>query len=91
MEALVNLMLEAWKERGACSDLPVDVFFPVPGRHMNVNILVAKAHCAACPVKRECLDYALRFDHRTLPGIWGGTTENERLKIRRSRVVNLRK
>lgn len=79
-----------WKSQGACIDLPVDVFFPIPGRHMKINIIVAKHYCNACPVREECLEYALGFDHRTLPGIWGGTTENERLKLRRTRVINTR-
>jgi WhiB family transcriptional regulator, redox-sensing transcriptional regulator len=39
--------------------------------------------CAVCPVKDECLDYALR--NPSLDGIWGGTSEEERRKIRRRR------
>lgn len=83
-------MAPDWKTRGACNDVPVDVFFPVPGRHMKINIIVAKAYCSSCTVRTDCLEYALQFDHRTLPGIWGGTTENERLKLRRTRVINTR-
>lgn len=79
-----------WMADARCADLPVDVFFPVPGRHMIVNIIHAKGYCAMCPVKTDCLEFALQFDHRTLPGIWGGTTENERLKLRRTRVINNR-
>jgi WhiB family redox-sensing transcriptional regulator len=36
----------------------------------------AKRVCAACPVRQECLDYALRV--REQYGIWGGLTEVER-------------
>jgi len=36
----------------------------------------AKAICAECPVRAECLDYAL--DIREPHGIWGGLTEAER-------------
>ena len=39
-----------------------------------------KAVCDACPVQRECLDYALA--HPTLVGCWGGTTERERRRLR---------
>ena len=83
-------MARDWMAQSACHDLPVDVFFPVPGRHMKINIAVAKAYCASCAVRSTCLEYALQFDHRTLPGIWGGTTENERLKLRRTRLINTR-
>ena len=36
----------------------------------------AKAICAACSVRRPCLDYALRI--REPHGIWGGLNEAER-------------
>lgn len=47
----------------------------------------AKAICAGCPVRRECLDYALAARERD--GIWGGYTIDERellLKIQRRRA-----
>ena len=34
----------------------------------------------ACPVREPCLSYALRADERW--GVWGGTTERERDKLR---------
>jgi WhiB family redox-sensing transcriptional regulator len=36
----------------------------------------AKAICATCSVRRDCLDYALRI--REPHGIWGGQNELER-------------
>ena len=36
----------------------------------------AKVICARCPVRGECLDFALRV--REPHGIWGGFTEIER-------------
>jgi len=36
----------------------------------------AKAICATCSVRRDCLDYALRI--RAPHGIWGGLSEVER-------------
>jgi WhiB family redox-sensing transcriptional regulator len=36
----------------------------------------AKAICRSCPVRKECLDYALRI--REQHGIWGGLNETER-------------
>ena len=36
----------------------------------------AKAICVQCPVRRECLDYALGVGE--IHGIWGGLNETER-------------
>jgi WhiB family redox-sensing transcriptional regulator len=47
---------------------------------------VAKKLCQACPVKVECLGYAL--DAREPHGIWGGMTVKDRLGIRRGSVGN---
>ena len=80
-----------WKERGACVDLPVETFFPTPGPHMARQIKAAKAICAGCPVQAQCLEYAMSFvtgRYITLPGIYGGTTESERWKLARTRVIN---
>lgn len=43
-----------------------------------VNILEAKATCAGCPIRKECLEWALE---REPVGIWGATTPNERSAI----------
>ncbi len=41
----------------------------------------ALALCATCPVRTECLQYALRNSENH--GIWGGTTPEERRRMRR--------
>jgi WhiB family redox-sensing transcriptional regulator len=35
----------------------------------------AKAICAQCPIRIQCLDYAVSAG---MQGIWGGTTDSER-------------
>jgi hypothetical protein len=35
--------------------------------------------CRTCPVREECLDYALRNDIRH--GVWGGTSQSARRKL----------
>ncbi|MEZ5311676.1 MAG: WhiB family transcriptional regulator [Microthrixaceae bacterium] len=44
--------------------------------------------CATCPVKTQCLEYALanRIDH----GVWGGTSERERRRILKRRSAERR-
>ena len=39
----------------------------------------AKEICRPCPVRQECLDYAIRI--REAHGIWGGLSEAERKQI----------
>ena len=42
----------------------------------------AKAVCASCPVRVECLEHAIAVDERY--GIWGGLTQDERRLLRES-------
>ncbi len=39
----------------------------------------AKAICTVCPVKAECLDFAMKI--REPYGIWGGLTEADRRQV----------
>lgn len=43
----------------------------------------ARAVCASCPVRAECLAEAL--NHRIEWGVWGGLTERERRQLLRQR------
>ncbi|EHK88024.1 WhiB family transcriptional regulator [Saccharomonospora azurea] len=76
---------EEWWHSAACRDEDPELFFPVsnmgPGAQQTAR---AKAVCARCPVRAECLSYALDngLDH----GIFGGLTEHERRDlVRRER------
>jgi hypothetical protein len=68
----------SWQPRGACHGMdPWDadaVFFPAPRDHDA--IAEAKELCGWCPVRRDCLNYALEHDLKE--GIWGGLTADER-------------
>ncbi|MGC4972504.1 WhiB family transcriptional regulator [Streptomyces sp. DT199] len=50
------------------------VFFPLPRDHEA--IAEAKELCGWCPVRRDCLDFAL--ENVLNEGVWGGLTEAER-------------
>ena len=80
----VTLWPEApdWHARAACRDSDVD-FFPTRGD--NEGVEACRATCAACPVRVDCLEYALAATPIMI-GIWGGTSEKERRKIRRQRL-----
>jgi WhiB family transcriptional regulator, redox-sensing transcriptional regulator len=45
----------------------------------------AKVFCRRCPVREQCLDYALRT--RETHGIWGGMNEMERRQLLRRRLA----
>jgi WhiB family redox-sensing transcriptional regulator len=49
----------------------------------------ARAVCARCTVRAECLDYALttRVCGELIDGVWGGTSKNERRIIIRRRAA----
>lgn len=68
-----------WYDLAACRDEPHDLFFPNVGD--GKTAAVAKSICATCPVAAECLAYAQ--DIKATGGIWGGTTDKERQKLRR--------
>lgn len=47
------------------------------------SVDAARKVCARCPVRSECLDWAL--DNKEFEGVWGGTTGDERVLLARSR------
>jgi len=75
----VNIDKPSWMERAACIDMPLDVFFPGPGRLGAADTRKAVAICRQCPVRQACLDYAL--EHPDMAGVWGGTSHRERNRI----------
>jgi WhiB family redox-sensing transcriptional regulator len=76
-DLLALLRPSAWMRRAASRGAGVDTFFIESGASSRP----AKATCAECPVRRECLDFALAQGER-LRGIWGGTSERERRQMR---------
>ncbi len=74
-----------WWRLAACQEADPELFFPVAAQGPALDdIAAAKALCAACPVRRQCLAFALATSQ--LHGVWGGTTEDERLPlVRRER------
>jgi len=76
-----------WRQDAACRDEDPELFFPIsevgPGARQTAR---AKAVCAQCPVRAQCLEYAL--DNGLSHGIFGGTTDTERRNLtRRTRAA----
>ena len=65
-----------WRDEALCSVVDPELFDEVHNRKDE-----AKEYCAACTVKEQCLEYALRTNQDTL--IWGGLTADERRALRR--------
>ena len=71
-----------WRRQAICRDTDPALFFPVGTTgYALVQIDRAKQVCGECPVKVDCLDYALETNQDA--GIWGGTSEEERRGLRR--------
>lgn len=68
-----------WQADALCREYPDLEFFPTRGE----SIEPAKAVCRRCAVSEECLAYALERNEKF--GMWGGTTERERRRLRRAR------
>jgi WhiB family redox-sensing transcriptional regulator len=74
-----------WQDFAACAETDPEAFFPERGDSTRE----AKRVCRGCPVRLQCLEYALEhMDGYLAParfGIWGGTSERERRLILRQR------
>lgn len=75
----------SWRHDAACRGEPTAIFFAERGRRDMA--LKAKAICRDCPVRWDCLNFALSFPDTDLPGIYGGTTEAERRRMRNPRYT----
>ena len=72
-QVVVNLPDLSWAIEGSCVGLDSEVFFPSSLEQVGI----AKKICGSCTVSEACLQAALQGQES---GIWGGTTESERLE-----------
>lgn len=78
-------MSGAWRDSAVCRETDPELFFPTAthGRAYEAQVATAKAVCARCPVRAQCLADALAG----MPvGIAGGLTERERRSLRCQKV-----
>lgn len=66
-----------WQDQALCAETDPEAFFPEKGGSTRD----AKRVCRSCPVRAECLAYALDHDERF--GIYGGMSERERRRLKR--------
>ena len=79
---MVAALTPPWKVQAACTPDDADLFWPERGEDADT----AKRICSGCPVRRECLTYALRSNERD--GIWGGMSGKERRRLRREHSLS---
>ena len=78
-EELLDLLRgPAWKADALCREYPKVAWFGQSERSSKA----AKAVCARCLVRSECLAYAMADPN--LDGTWGGLTRRERAELRQS-------
>lgn len=68
-----------WQKDAQCAGMDTNVFFD--------EERAAKKLCDSCPVKAECLEYALLYN---MSGVWGGTTDKDRRRIPKRNIEFLR-
>ncbi len=72
---------QGWYAQANCLGVDPDLFFPERG----ASTREAKEVCRGCVVKDDCLEFALANGEKF--GIWGGMSERERRRVRRSRAL----
>lgn len=82
MSTFIGLALsiknEPWIDEAVCPQTDPEAFHPEKGGSTRE----AKMICLSCPVRLECLEYALARDERW--GVWGGLSERERRRLKRA-------
>lgn len=72
--------VQLWRSQAKCRVLVPEqsdqLFFIKRGQ----SVKPAEDYCSRCPVRKECLNYALLYNEL---GIWAGTSESERREMRK--------
>lgn len=76
-DRIAGQVAEPWRDDAACREHDPEMFF---SEHPADEVRAQRV-CYSCPVMADCLQYAL--DRRERHGVWGGTTEVERARLRR--------
>lgn len=75
---LAQVLRSDWLGEAACTPDDGDSFFA----EARIDVATALLTCSACPVRNDCLTFALTNDERY--GIWGRTTPDQRRRLARA-------
>ena len=79
-----------WRDKASCRHTDPDLFFPIGTTGSALDqIEAAKAVCRGCDALSACLEFALATNQES--GVWGGTSEDERRKLRKAWVQRNRR
>jgi len=67
-----------WYDSAACHGEPISTFFLVPG-DTKIQLDKARKICKLCPVRRDCLAFAV--ENKIFSGIWAGTSPLQRRRL----------
>jgi WhiB family redox-sensing transcriptional regulator len=87
--ATVVPVLTRWWDHAACKGMDLTMFISEPNERYSVaRIREAKAVCATCLVRPECLKDSLQYSTSQLEcyGIWGGLTWRERKELQQTLI-----
>lgn len=77
--------MDDWRDLAECFGQDTSLFFP----DSEADAKPALAICAECPVRAECLEWALAS--RQDDGVWGGMVGRDRIRLRRQRQAAARR
>lgn len=75
---------DRWRLDAACLGGDTDLFVSTGKGEVPIG---AYRVCRTCPVRRDCLDYALSLPEADDEGVWGGTSKRARSLIRRGQIT----
>lgn len=64
-----------------CATVDTELFFPERAGKGQPHIQQIKEICTGCPLRVQCLEFALRENQQY--GVWGGMTYRERLQLKK--------
>jgi len=79
-----------WKLDAECRFMDPEMFVPSrdsKGAEAQKVAAAAQVVCRRCPVKAECLEYAMALPAAQCVGIWAGTSDRQRQRMRRGGYV----
>jgi WhiB family redox-sensing transcriptional regulator len=80
---LFGIQHEDWQAEAVCATADPEAWWPEKG----TSTFPARLICTQCPVRRDCLDFALT--HNEDEGVWGGYSSRQRRRLKRGEIVEL--
>ncbi len=84
-DSSLDIPRKSWFDLASCKGKTELMF---PKQHKDITYIAqARAICKSCPVKKECLEYALEFPPADMHGVWAGLTSRQLAAEQRRRKI----